>query len=915
MSKSIIVRHAVRCVLISSAVVCSAPSFAADPATPTETIIVTGSNIRRADTETPAPVQVVTREEIDRTGKSTIGEYLQTLTSDGQGSVPKSFGNGFASGGTAISLRGLGASSTLVLLNGRRIAPYGLADDAQKVFTDISVIPMEAVARVEVLKDGASAIYGSDAIAGVVNIILKDEFSGLKLKGSYGESGDSDGQSPKGSATWGFGDRANDGYNAYFNLEAAKTDSIKVSDRKDRKWIGSGDARPYGYGGTSQFLAGYIIPGAASSGPAGAVRIPTGPNAGNYQALAGCDSFPHLTPNDPGGGCLWQAGQFRDLAPQEKYINGFGHLSFNISESLEGYAEAGYSHKNYQFNNTPSGVSGSWGYPGGPVNASSGPGATVLGATHPDNPFPGTAVRLRYSAWDVGPRTGDVTNNFWRAVAGVKGTLAGWDVDTAFEHSQSDLTFKRTGFLQYSHVLAALSGTGPITWRVGQNAGLNSQAVYDYISPTLESDGKSKLDSFDVKASRELFQLPGGSFGLALGAEYRHLETSLSPATHTDAGDIIGLGFSSYAGTQNLAGTYVEVLAPVVTGLELNGALRYDHYMNGEDSTTPKVGFKWSPVRWGSVRGTYSQGFRAPNPAENGKGGLAAFTSARDSVRCPITGLAVDCSASVALIVTPNPLLKPEKSKTYTLGLVLSPARDTTVTIDGWKIERSNEINTEATQAAIDRGAVLRSDNLLNGVPGTGSILAVNEAYINSSKTTVKGVDLDVRQGFDLGGYGRLNLDMQWTYIDSFLREEPDGSQLEFAGTHGNCDVTNCIGTPHTRINFGATWDMDTFSISTVVNFRGALDNVAFKGDTCANSFADGTDAPHGCQLASFYSVDLSGRYTPMKNLNLTMTVSNLFDRIAPLDPLTYGAINYNPLDASGAIGRFFVLGASYSFE
>src|SRR5437773_4431112 len=142
-----------------------------------ERVEITGTNIRRAETETASPVLVITREDIEKSGKATVAEYLQTLAVDNQGSVPMSFGNGFAPGASGVSLRGLGAGSTLVLLNGRRIAPYGLADDGQKVFTDLSVIPMEAVERVEILKDGASAIYGSDAIAGVVNLILRRDFN------------------------------------------------------------------------------------------------------------------------------------------------------------------------------------------------------------------------------------------------------------------------------------------------------------------------------------------------------------------------------------------------------------------------------------------------------------------------------------------------------------------------------------------------------------------------------------------------------------------------------------------------------------------------------------------------------------------------------------------------------------------
>ena len=182
-------------------------------------VVVTGSNIPRTDTETAAPVQVITAAEIERSGKQSVGEYLQNLTVNGQGSLPKSF-NGFAAGGSGVSLRGLGAGSTLVLLNGRRIAPHGLADDGQKVFTDLSTIPMEAVQTIEVLKDGASAIYGSDAIAGVVNIILKSSYRGFAARASYGVSGDDDMNSRKVSAIAGFGDLA-DGANVFFTIEAA----------------------------------------------------------------------------------------------------------------------------------------------------------------------------------------------------------------------------------------------------------------------------------------------------------------------------------------------------------------------------------------------------------------------------------------------------------------------------------------------------------------------------------------------------------------------------------------------------------------------------------------------------------------------------------------------------------------------
>ncbi len=888
-------------------------------------IEVTGSNIPRTDTETASPVQVITREEIDRTGKTTVAEYLQTLTMDGQGSVPKTFGNGFSPGGAAISLRGLGAGSTLVLLNGRRMAPYGLADDGQKVYTDLSTIPLEAVERIDVLKDGASAVYGSDAIAGVVNIILRKDFTGVTVKGSYGISGDGDGDTRKGSITAGWGDISADGYNFFFSLEGAKSDAIKLTDRRNRKWIGTGDTRPWGYG-IGGNLPGRITGGGtgAGGGPTGAVEDPT---THLFASLPGCSQFSDVSPQDPAGGCLWDVAQFRDLTPEESYVNLFTRGTFAINDNAELYTEFSYSKKKSEFHNTPSGVSGAWGYPGGPVSANSGPGATVLGADHPDNPY-GAAARLRYTAFDVGPRTNNTDMDFVRFLAGVKGTAGAWDYDVGYLHSQTRLTNERKGFLQYSHVLTALTDpNSPVGyWRIGANSHLNSQALYDYIAPTISSKGSSDLDIVDAKVSRTLTDLRGGALGLAVGAEYRRQSVSLTPTTFTDLGDIIGLGYSAYDGTEEIASAYAELVAPVLETLELTGALRFDSYKDGDNSTTPKVGIKWKPVNWLALRATYAEGFRAPNAAESGDGGIAAFSTARDPVRCAAPGHEPqDCNAgNVAIITSPNPDLKPEKSKSYTVGLVFEPTPNTSLTLDAFRIKREDEIFGGSTDAAIAAGGpnVIRGDNDIPGTPNSGTILAVLVGYENASATTVSGWDLDIRQRFELGDYGKLTLDLQWTRINSFEREDVDGSKHEFAGTHGNCDVTNCIGTPKDKANFGVTWDVSDFSVSSVVNWRTSMMNTAERvtlvssaDENCASHFADGTNAPRGCSLGSFYTIDLSGRWKPSDNWEVFGSVSNVTDKIAPLDPLTYGAINYNPMDFDGALGRYYTVGVKYTFK
>ncbi|WP_099485981.1 TonB-dependent receptor [Stenotrophomonas maltophilia] len=896
--------------------VASSSAFAQEQATNLDRITVTGSNIPRTNTETPSPVQVVTRQEIDRTGKTTVAEYLQTLTADGAGSIPKTFGNGFAGGGAGISLRGLGAGSTLVLLNGRRMATYGLADDGQKVFTDLSTIPLDAVERVEVLKDGASAIYGSDAIAGVVNIILRSDFQGAILRGSYGISGDGDGDAKKATLTAGTGDLSSDGWNAFFSLDVGKTDAIKISDRKNRKWIGTGDIRRWGYDAAdAQFLGGAYLSGgtAGGVGPNGSVFDATG----HLVALPGCAGLTSIPGQSDATaqaqGCLWDpAQQYRDLSPEEKYVNVFGRASFAFGEGGEVYTEIGYSKKETVFSNTPSGVSGGWGYPGGPVNANSGAGATQLYAGHPDNPLP-TAARLRYSAWDVGPRVTDNTNEFNRFLVGVKGNWGDWSYDTAYLHSGTDLVNKRTGFLRYDAVRCVLGNPAcPYgTWRIGDNASQTPQSVYDAISPTISARAKSSLDMFDFTISRSLMDLKGGgALGLAFGTEWRKTSNSLTPQTFTDIGQIIGLGYSAYDGTQNVYAGYAELSAPVLEQLELSAAVRYDKYESGEGKATPKLGVKWTPADWIALRASYAEGFRAPNPAENGDGGLAAFSNARDPVRCAIDP-ANECTArSVAIITRPNKDLKPEESKSYSVGIVLQPTSTTSLTVDAWEIKRTNEIAQGSTADAIAAGNVLRDANNIGGVANSGTILAVNTAYVNANSSRVRGIDTDIRQTFDIGP-GQLEMDLQWSHVLKFERTEGD-TTVDYVGTHGNCDVTNCIGTPKDRINFGTTWKQGPWSISGVANYISKLENKDRRGGDYLAFYEDGEPVE---KISSFTTFDLSGRWNITEAFELNASVQNVFDRIAPLDPSTYGAVNYNPLHFSGAIGRYFTVGAKYTFK
>ena len=888
-------------------------------------IEVTGSNIKRAEAETASPIQVITAVEIARSGKATVAEYLQTLSVDGAGSLPTGFGNGFAAGSTAISVRGLGATSTLVLLNGRRMAPFARADDGQKTFTDLSTVPMEAVERIEILKDGASSIYGADAIAGVVNIILRKDFTGIVAKGSVGTSRYSDYNQTKGSVTAGFGTLAKDGYNVLFNIEASKTDELYNKDRKNRDWIGHGDLRPYGYPIGTQFALGFIAgTNSAGASPVGLIRNPA---TTVYQALPGCAALSESTPQDPNGGCVWHSDQFRSMQPKVDAVNLFGRGTWQLGADMQAYAELGYSKRKASFHLIPPAFNPTVAFP---PNATSPTGVIVYGntillaASHPQNPF-GAAARVRYSAFDIGAQNRAADNEFTRAVFGLKGNAWGWDYDTAFLHSDTKLNLDWSSVLNMAVVKAALGDPTSqyFPYYLGAQANKNSPALYAAMVRHATSDSTSKIDSIDVKGSRELMELPGGPMSLAVGAEYRK-ESLNNPSLSGSQDGSVNISYVAAKGDNKISAVYAEVLAPVAKQLELSAAFRYDKYDNF-NSTTPKLGIKWTPVKEFAVRGTYSEGFRAPGPAEGSASSQSTGNSTvSDPVRCPggtpLPGATLtDCGISIGAVKIGDPTLKPEKSKGFTIGFVWDATRDTSISVDNWKLKRTDEINPLPYNEAAALPTAIRLDNNLtiNGVvtPNTGTLLLSKAPYRNSSYTEIKGTDIDLKQRFNLGDWGKLTANLNWTHVSSWLRAESATVKYQFAGTHGNCDTSNCAGTPKDKWNLALSWDRGDWNWTAVTNYRGKMKNVLYEGTTCASKLANGTDAPNGCTLASFTTVDLSTSWQFNKSLQLFGSMSNLFDKVAPLDPLTYGGMSYNPMDASGAIGRYYRIGLRYQFN
>jgi iron complex outermembrane receptor protein len=889
-----------------------------------EKIEVTGSNIKRVDAETAEPIIVISREDIQNSGKASVSEYLQTLAVNGMGALPTSFGNGFAAGATAISLRGLGANATLVLVNGRRLPLYPRADDFQKMFSDLSSIPMDAVERIEILKDGASAVYGSDAIAGVVNIILRKDFTGVMARGELGTSRYSDGNSYKAGILVGGGDLSRDRWNGFINLETSKNDEIHYRDR-NREWIGKGDTRPWGYDPlASQWTPGYLIGSTASANPGGLVR--NGTSTGAWQQATPCANVATaITPRIAGDtGCSYDIGQYRSFLPETETTNIFARGTFAINANWEAYGELGYSKSKTQFDvsllTTPGTLIGPYGI------RAYGTGINVpeltLAASHPDNPF-GKPARFRYAFAEFGPQRRINDTDATRFVVGIKGSSWGWDFDGGIVHAESTLDQDYTVLRTQAVIDTFSNPSSPIFGYRFNNPSANTDAQRAALLTHGISNAKTKLDVVDARGSRELMDLPGGPLALALGGEYRKTYVNTPSQAGTENGSIQASYNGGFTQDDKLYAFYGELLAPVVKTVELSAAVRYDHYEKF-DSTTPKFSAKWVPLPQLALRASYAKGFRAPNAAESSPGHLAAFGSAGayDPVRCPNGAgpwpgaTSADCTGTaVAGAGSGNPDLKPEKSKSMNFGIIFEPMRDFSVGADFWKIKKTDTIQTISTQEAFFLPTVVRSDNNLPGIPNSGSALVVFAPYVNKGEAEVSGVDFDFSYRMNLQAAGRLKADLHWTRTAHWKLIDA-GVTTDYAGTHGNCDVTNCIGTPKDKVVASLGWDLGPFGLTGIVNWRSSMKNTSDKDSSeCLATFADGSDAPNGCRIPSFWTLDLSGRWDITKAFQLYGSVSNLTDKVAPLDVTTYGGINYNPMDVSGAMGRYYRLGLRYTFR
>ena len=908
----------------------AAQTAAAQPAEQKlEEVVVTGSLLRRQDLVTPSPVTVISAEDIQNSGLTTVTDVIRSISADNSGTIPTAFGLGFAAGSSGVSLRGLTVNSTVVLINGRRATAYPLADDGQRSFVDLNTIALSAVDHVEVLRDGASSLYGADAIAGVVNIILRETFEGAKTDTEVGFSERAGGGSRRVSGIFGAGDIRSDRYNAYVDVEYQKDDRIAVSRRpfpfntNDLSSIGGLNLI---YGQPGQFTGSTFgsvtpatlgTPGDLTSGTPipGAVSQPLRPcGAGTRQAT---DSSGNVY-------CAQNLLANTDDAPAEERVGVLAKLTVGLADNAQAYVTGSFYQNTVVIDNTQRQIEN-----GTPHNTNTIalPPTLSNGSLNPNNPFAaaGEYALINYAFGDLNTRQME-RDRVMRLVAGVKGSLGAWEYDTALVVNHAALESAMPGFPSFSGVLKAITnGTYSFV-----DPASNSAAARALVSPTPVKTSTTDMDSIDLRLSHDLFQLPGGqALKLGLGAEARY-ESQFDPDFNANL-DILGLGVSQTEGSRQIYAAYAELDAPIIKQLEVDVAGRYDRYGDFGGKFVPKAGFKFTPLPQLTLRGTYAQGFRAPSFAENGSSSAEGFINYTP----PAGGSFAAAHAanpgylaqySLASLSIANPDIKPETSDSYTFGVIVQPLRQVTLTADYYYIKKRDDIapgDSAPALAAYYAGKPLPPGYVITpDAPDPSAPAAlprpavVASPYANKTSLTTDGLDLGARIDARLTAGVHLTSDLEITKIFSWKFIGADGSSLQYVGTQGPYILSSGAGTPRYRGKWATSVVAGPATVSAIAYYVSGIYMFgpdAFPG--CLYTDPSGNPLPPNCHVASFLDVDLTGEYRFGDHLIVSGAVENVANRLPPFNPADYAGVNYNPTYAqSGIIGRFFRVGMSYKF-
>jgi iron complex outermembrane recepter protein len=874
---------------LSAGVVVSLAATVAHAQTPMPTpqkiekIEVTGSNIKRIEGESALPIQVISRDEILKIGATSAAQLIEKLqlNTGATYNVSQGVGDSGQPGFSGASLRGLGPNNTLILLNGRRIANYAFNGAA----VDVNSIPLNAIERVEVLKDGASAVYGTDAIGGVINFILRKDFTGIEAAYYQSSTDRGGGDGWAANLTAGFGDITKDRFNVLVSYNQSNSDPLLA---KQREFAATAIRPDLGIQQTS----GNTWPAAIRSDATG------GRGNANPLAASGCvpSAGSYYLPDVSTSQCRYDFTSVLDIYPPVETKSVVAKGAFQVNASIQLFADYFWVQNTTDYHSSET-----------PINDFVGNGPFIYPANGPYYPKPfnlpnGTLITptgplsIAWRGKDTGRRSDQAVSEAQRIVAGLRGNLGSWDYEAAFLSAESKVTDTYTdGWLSESRMRAAIA-TGLVNpWSItGQTEA--GQAILNAAKILQEvRNATGKVNSFDVRASSDIMQTASGPLSLAVGLETRREEYNDNPSAVQSSGDILGGGGNQpvASGDRNVTAVFLELNWPITKELEAVFALRSDRYSDFGSSTNPKIALRYTPNKAWLFRGSYNTGFRAPSLPDLYQPRFFSNTADThsDPIRCPggtpIGGYVDDgleCDAQFQNQLGGVSTLQPEKSKQATLGALFEPNNNVSIGLDGFWIQRTNSLQGLSDTTVFDyygnldplnaggyfvRNVRNASGGCVGDAPGSPtpanvpcSINYAVQVQQNVGTYTTSGLDVTAQANWTAGEWGKFRLGLIGTWIYKYT--------YQFAK---NGPYTNNLG-------------VFTADNGAVPMWRHLLSLDWSRGPWAAtltqNVVASYTDASGDRQVGSVETYDLVGQWTGFKGLQVTLGIKNLFDRDPP---------------------------------
>jgi iron complex outermembrane receptor protein len=854
----------------------AASSAASGKVTQLEKVQVTGSLLKSSDKVGFNQVQVVTAKDITDSGATTVANFLRDVSANSGSSFAENNNNSFAPGGAGIALRGLSEKYTLVLVDGQRVAPYGLAVNGTDNFFDLNTIPVNMVDRIEIVKTGAVSQYGSDAIAGVVNIITKKNFQGVQLDGSLGGGTNNGGNGTTTlGVTAGFGDLNADRFNVTVGASFYKSNAITTADRSfesSQNYLG----QPGG-----QILSGISAwsPNNASFAPLG--NCPYGGKVVSASALGPGNQL-------PGSVCANNTASQYDIQPDEQRGSAKIHATFKIDDTTQAWVDLWGSDNTTTLAQgpralTPNGVT--------VINPAGGVYTIppVVSGSNQYNPY-GVDTPLSY-VFNNNPWTIKTQATFTDASAGVKGsqdlghTLGTWDWTASVSHSQSVVENDVSNLFNIPALNTLLGPNGQFNFANPSAtpnglAGLFTNGDYQAIS---------KMDTVDLTTTNSsLFTLPAGDVGLGFGAHFDHESEYIGDIGSVLLGDTAPATLQTVQGQRNVAAVYYQLDVPIINGVTFSQSSRYDHYSDFGGAFSPRFALRWQPVSMLTTYASYSRGFRAPTLIEDTQQeGLSGVPFQND----PYNKISTTGGFATA-ITQGNPNLQPERTKNLNVGFELSPDRYTDFGLDWYKVIIDNLITTGNAQPLIDANnpaVVVRNPN--------STINYINLPYANSGSLSTDGLEATFRRALPTS-LGTFTLSGDWAYILSF---KDNGT--EYAGSDLSYGLPFGSSTPRWKGNTTLAWAYRKFNTTLTWEYTGPM-----REQLSAYQ-------PQG--VASFSQFNLMTTYSGIKHWTIYGGIDNIANKVPPYNAYLMGALGsgaaYDPSQYSD-IGRFIQVGATYRF-